>query len=141
MISPFSGVKTSLLYAVRGIPKGRGLESRFERNATDLTENEKADYAASLQLAIVKALTRNIERALDKYEVKSIVAGGGVTANSKLRTELQTLADKHHLELRLPGVQYCTDNAAMIAGYAAHRFCVGDFDDLSLATATSSVVV
>lgn len=137
----FSGVKTSLLYAVRGMPKGRGLESRFEKSAADLTEKEKADYAASLQLAIVKALTRNMERALDKHEVKSIVAGGGVTANSKLRTELQILADKHNLELRLPGVQYCTDNAAMIAGYAAHRFCVGDFDDLSLAAATSSVVV
>ncbi len=137
----FSGVKTALLYAVRGVPQGRGEHAGFERSAADLTPQRKADLAASYQRAIVRAIRLKIERALERVApIKSLVVGGGVSANSRLRSELADLAAEHSMTLRLPALAYCVDNAAMIAGLAAERFCRGDFDDFTLAPATDSTI-
>lgn len=134
----FSGLKTALLYAVRGTPVGRGRNSTFERDASMLTEAQKADYAASFQRAASRAIVRTVKRALKRYDgadgnrIRSLVIGGGVSANSRLRTECAALASAFGVELRLPELAYCVDNAAMIAGAAAGRLARGDVDDLTL---------
>jgi len=64
--------------------------------------------------------------------------GGGVAANTRLRAELTALADQRNLDLRLPQMEYCLDNAAMIAGLAALRYERGDCDDLTLSAAARS---
>ncbi len=134
----FSGLKTALLYAVRGRPTGHGKSADFERDSRDLSEQQRADFAASFQRAAVTAILRNLNRALDQHNVFSLLVGGGVSANSKLRKELQHIAVDRGLDLRLPPLEYCLDNAAMIAGYAAHRYKAGLFDDLSLTASTQT---
>lgn len=128
----FSGLKTSLLYAVCGTPVGRGADSRFPRDADDYTTAQKADFAASFQRAAVTALMKNLRRALDAFPHETLLVGGGVSANSRLRAELADLAVARKLDLRLPAMPYCLDNAAMIAGLAHHRFINDERDDWSL---------
>ena len=128
----FSGLKTALLYAVRGQPQRTGNEHRFERDASSLTAQQKADFAASFQRAAVTAVIRKLQRALDRHSTRTVLVGGGVIANTRLRTELTDLARQRDLELRLPKHEYCLDNAAMIAGLAAEKFTAGRFDDWSL---------
>ncbi len=130
----FSGLKTSLLYRVRGRP---GAGGTFERDWKDLSEQQRADLAASFQEAAISAVMLKIERALDHLhsrgrQVRSILAGGGVSANSLLRTRLGAFARQHGLTLRLPPMEYCVDNAAMIAGLAFHLLRAGRRDDMSL---------
>ena len=89
----FSGVKTSLLYAVREL--GGGLETR------------RADLAASYQRAIVQALAQRTLAAAAKAGRETIAVVGGVAANSELRVALDGA--------RFAPLALCTDNAAMIA--------------------------
>jgi N6-L-threonylcarbamoyladenine synthase len=147
----FSGLKTALLYAVRGQPVGRGAGARLSRDASSLSEQEKADFAASFQRAAIGAITKKLTRTLQQSQqfdqsqqfqklgtattFRSLLVGGGVSANSRLRKELAAFADQHQLDLRLPKIEYCLDNAAMIAGAAAARFTAGQFDDLTLSAA------
>lgn len=133
----FSGLKTALLYATRGTPVGRGANSRFERDANDLTQEQRADLAASFQIAVVDTICTKLKRAhkqlaADGYAVQSLIVGGGVSANSLLRSRLQELSKKLDLDLHIPAMALCVDNAAMIAGLAHERFANNDFDDLSL---------
>jgi len=135
----FSGLKTSVLYTVRGQPTtdGNGKTS-FARSASDLSEQEIADLCASFQRATCRAVILKLGRALDAMlargdEPKTLLVGGGVSANSRLRAELTTFANDRDLEIRLPAMPYCLDNAAMIAGLAHHRFVRKDVDDLTLA--------
>jgi len=93
----FSGVKTSLLYAVR------------ELGDADLAER-RADLAASYQRAIVLALTRRLREAAEATGIERIAVVGGVAANSELRAALPGAA--------LAPLSLCTDNAAMIASAA-----------------------
>ncbi|MGB0767044.1 MAG: tRNA (adenosine(37)-N6)-threonylcarbamoyltransferase complex transferase subunit TsaD [Phycisphaeraceae bacterium] len=141
----FSGLKTALLYAVRGTPVGRGSSARFERDADDLEPRAIADLAASFQQAVVDTLAIKIKRAHkqlagDGCAVQSLIVGGGVSANSLLRSRLTELSEKLELDLYLPAMSLCVDNAAMIAGLAYERYARQDFDDLSLpVVATTSI--
>jgi len=137
----FSGLKTALLYAVKGVPQGRGGNAIFARDASMLSDQQKADFAASFQRAVVRAIVRRVERALERFpQATCLVIGGGVSANSRLRADLSALSTKRGIELRLPPPAYCIDNAAMIAGYAARKFERAAFDDLTLAAATSASI-
>ena len=135
----FSGLKTALLYAVRGVPerkaKGapRGEAPRYARSAEDLADAEKADLAASFQRAAVHGVTTVVERALDRHAVRTLLVGGGASANSRLRRDLAAIAERRHLDLRLPTLRWCLDNAAMIAGYAHPRLLAGERDSLEIA--------
>ena len=133
----FSGLKTALLYAVHGRPGGavRPLD-----DAPPLTDGQKADFAASFQRAAVAALVLKVKRALDRHDVRTLLVGGGVSANSRLRAELKELTAGRRLDLFLPPAEYCVDNAAMIAGLAAAKYTAGDFDDWSLSASTQSDV-
>ncbi len=133
----FSGLKTAVLYAVRGRPVGRGGEAHFERSANDLTEEERRDLAASFQAAAVDALIRKIDRAIDQREAggettKSLVIGGGVSANSLLRERVKEFGERRGIAVFVPAMRYCLDNAAMIAGLAHEQLQRGDVADLSL---------
>ena len=133
----FSGLKTALLYTVRGTPRGRGRAAHFERSAADLSETQRADLAASFQEAAIDTLIRKIERALDQRDVagrtiQSLVIGGGVSANSFLRQRMKELGQCRRLPVFLPPMPFCLDNAAMIAGLAYHQLQNGNVSDLSL---------
>jgi N6-L-threonylcarbamoyladenine synthase len=136
----FSGLKTSLLYAVRGQP-GRGEHGAqgYERSTTDLSPEERRDLAASFQRAAVDAVLLKLGRALDRFEqlagspCRAILTGGGVTANSLLRAELSRIAVERGLPLVLPPPALCVDNAAMIAGLGHVLLQAGRRADLTLA--------
>lgn len=136
----FSGLKTALLYAVCGQPGGRGREATLQRDASVLNEVEKADFAASFQRAAVTAIIRKVRRALKQHKVKTLLTGGGVTANSRLRSELIDLGRARDMDVRLPRLEFCLDNAAMIAGLASDMLAAGRVDDLALAASTGSNV-
>lgn len=139
----FSGLKTALLYAVCGQPVGRGPEAKLERDASTLTQQQKADLAASFQRAAIAAVMKKLARALEQFgavQFRSLLIGGGVSANSRLRRELTSFAQMHELDLRLPKMEYCLDNAAMIAGSAAAQYRAAMFDDLTLAAAAQTDV-
>ncbi|HEY7965611.1 MAG TPA: tRNA (adenosine(37)-N6)-threonylcarbamoyltransferase complex transferase subunit TsaD [Solirubrobacteraceae bacterium] len=96
----FAGLKTALLYRLR------------EVDSSD--ERVRADLAASYEHAIVEALTRRVVRGLERTGRARLALGGGVAANSRLRERLAGLG----VELFLPALELCTDNAAMIGAAA-----------------------
>ncbi len=133
----FSGLKTSVLYHVRGVP---GAVREGVEKGTKLTEQELRDVAASFQAALVDTLRIKMRRAALATGAKSLIIGGGVSANSALRLAVEELGRKHDLSVRLPALKYCVDNAAMTAGLAWHLLNAGVTDTLELeATATVRV--
>ncbi len=125
----FSGLKTKLLYEVRGVPQGRGRDAKFTRTIDDLAPQRRADFAASFQHAVVTQVVDRVDRAARSGEFRTIFAGGGVCANAALREALAACASRHRMSLVLPQRSYTVDNAAMIAGYAALRRAEGDAGD------------
>jgi N6-L-threonylcarbamoyladenine synthase len=99
----FAGLKTALLYKVRELGEAE-------------TERRRSDLAASYQRAIVEALAVRAERALRQTGLERLAAGGGVAANGALRERLHGLG----VELDVPAMELCTDNAAMIASAARY---------------------
>jgi N6-L-threonylcarbamoyladenine synthase len=95
----FSGLKTSLLYAVRELGE-------------EETERRKADLAASYQYAIVRALVERLRQAADETGMSRLAVVGGVAANSALRDAIP--------DARFARLDLCTDNAAMIASGARY---------------------
>ncbi|MGB2754228.1 MAG: tRNA (adenosine(37)-N6)-threonylcarbamoyltransferase complex transferase subunit TsaD [Phycisphaerae bacterium] len=122
----FSGLKTAVLYHVRG----KGAEAK--RRQTCLSDEETADVAASFQEAVVDVLVGKTLRAAEVSGVDRVIVGGGVAANRRLRARLQEEADRAGLEVLLPAMRFCTDNAAMVAGLAYHYARAGRFADLDL---------
>jgi N6-L-threonylcarbamoyladenine synthase len=138
----FSGLKTAVLYEVRGHPVGRGNAARFERDASSVSPQRKADLAGSFQRAAIAAVMKKIARALERHsDSRSLLVGGGVSANSRLRAELTEFAATHDLDLRLPRIEFCLDNAAMVAGAAHARLAAGQVDDLTLSASAQTAVV
>ena len=141
----YSGLKTALLYAVRGKPTGRRGRATFERSADDLSDAQKRDLAAAFQAAAIDALIVKMGRAIDLMSEKgktpaSLLIGGGVSANSLLRRSAEELGGKRSIAVHIPGMCFCLDNAAMIAGLAYHRWRQKQFDNLELpAIATTSM--
>jgi N6-L-threonylcarbamoyladenine synthase len=117
----FSGLKTAVLYATRGVPNARDAAP-----VPEMDDARRRDLAASFQRAAVKAVMIKLGRALERSPgTKRLLIGGGVTANSRLRSELQTFARDRGLALDLPAMQFCVDNAAMVAGLAYHLHLAG----------------
>jgi tRNA N6-adenosine threonylcarbamoyltransferase len=99
----FSGVKTALLYEVR--------------KRTSISDQDRADLAASYQEAIVDALLQRVEAAQAADPAPTIVLGGGVARNRRLRQAAQARLGKN-AHLVIPAPELCTDNAAMIGAAA-----------------------
>jgi len=123
----FSGLKTAVLYHVRGVP-GR------DDPPIDLNDQSLRNIAASFQAACVDTLLTKMKRALRHTRGRSVIVGGGVSANSGLRNALPSLG----VPIYLPTFAYCTDNAAMTAGLAHVLFERRRFSDLDLDAITSS---
>ncbi len=102
----FAGLKTALLYKVREL-------------GPEQAEQSAADLAASYERAIVEALIRRVERALEREPRLAI--GGGVAANRLLRERAAALGVPVHV----PPPELCTDNAAMIASAARYAPAIG----------------
>lgn len=133
----FSGLKTALLYAVRGVPQGRGELSTFTRHHSDLSPSQRMELAAAFQEAAIDTLIIKLKRALlhlreQGRPAQAILLGGGVSANSLLRQRVLRLGREQNLPVSLPAMAFCLDNAAMIAGLAHHRLQRGQVDDLYL---------
>jgi N6-L-threonylcarbamoyladenine synthase len=139
----FSGLKTAVLYEVCGKPTGRGRDAAFERDASSLSDSQKDDICASFQAAVMDVIETKLARAIKGLpEARSILIGGGVSANSRLRSHAMAFGEANGLNVRLPEMAFCLDNAAMIAGLAHHRLAAGGFDDLTLeAVATTDPAV
>lgn len=121
----FSGIKTAVLYHVHGNGKtSGGLEK--------LSKSEIADIAASFQQAIVDVLIRKAMLAVAQTGLSTVVLGGGVAANSYLRNSLEEECGRRNLTFYAAKMEYCTDNAAMIAALGYHQFLCNDFADLKL---------
>ncbi len=100
----FSGLKTAVL---RYVQQQGGIQN--------LDDQHIFDIAASFQSAVVKALIQKLKKAIENFEVKSVSIVGGVAANSLLKVNAEKLADKYSLKLVIPSLEFCGDNAAMIA--------------------------
>lgn len=109
----FSGLKTAAQLALRD---------------GDSTEQGRADLALAFETAIVETLAAKTARALDASGLRSLVVAGGVGANRALRARLATVAKAQQAELFFPRVEYCTDNAAMIAMAGLWRLKAGQND-------------
>ncbi|HED52650.1 MAG TPA: tRNA (adenosine(37)-N6)-threonylcarbamoyltransferase complex transferase subunit TsaD [Phycisphaerales bacterium] len=131
----FSGLKTALLYAVRGVPGPGGI---FPRTIDELDPSRKRDLAASFQRAACRAVLFKLERASQTGAFRTLLVGGGVSANSKLRNDLKVWTDRIGMNLILPEMSYCVDNAAMIAGLAFDRLQQGQADGLELRASPSA---
>lgn len=101
----FSGLKTSALYYVHDHE-----ELKDEKN-----EQERADFAAAIQTAIIETLVTKTIKAAEHYNVHSVLLAGGVAANKMLRETLQKEVEKNGKYFSMPAIPYCMDNAAMIA--------------------------
>jgi N6-L-threonylcarbamoyladenine synthase len=114
----FSGLKTAALYAFKGVPvSDRTRERRAARGeAPETPTMPAADVAATFQLAAVDTVMLKLDRALEaRPECRTLLVGGGVSANSLLRSRLLGLAERRGIDVRIPRMEYCLDNAAMIA--------------------------
>ncbi|MCW2691518.1 MAG: tsaD [Mycobacterium sp.] len=108
----FSGLKTAV---------ARWVEAR-ERAGEPVPV---ADVAASFQEAVVDVLTRKAVRACTDSGIDTLVIGGGVAANSRLRALAQERCDAAGVRLRVPRPPLCTDNGAMVAALGALRVAAG----------------
>jgi len=107
----FSGIKTSLLYFLRDNYSDFTISK-------DISTIPVKDICASYQRAIISALLERILAASNEYKVKNLAVSGGVSLNSKLRSEFLNLA-KRDYKIFFPEASFTTDNAAMI-GYTAY---------------------
>ena len=122
----FSGLKTSVLYFL-------------QKQEPGFIEANLNDICASVQYTIVEILMKKLKKAIQETGIKEICIAGGVSANSGLRAGVQELGKKLNAQVYLPNFEFCTDNAAMIAITAHHKYLAGAFDDLSVsATARSN---
>lgn len=83
----------------------------------DLTDEIRADIAASFQQTVVNLVIHKVKKALQETNMKRFVLAGGVAANKMLRNELEIFCKNNNIELTLPAIKWATDNAVMI-GYA-----------------------
>lgn len=115
----FSGLKTAAFNEIKKHPH--------------LTDSEKSDLCASIQQAIIDVLIKKTINAITEYKVKSVLLGGGVTANQKLREELQTNIHRINKDIAfcVPPPNLCTDNGAMIATAGFYLQKQTDWQDIT----------
>jgi N6-L-threonylcarbamoyladenine synthase len=113
----FSGLKTAVVHAIRG---------------RELTDTLRADVAEGVQCSIVETLTIKALRALEETGLDTLVISGGVSANRSLRERLADAARRQGARVYYPRIEFCTDNAAMIAVAGLARLKAGQHDGLAI---------
>ncbi len=104
----FSGIKTAVLYYA-------------QKNITK-PECSVAEVAAAFQTSVVNAITDKSIEVCKSKKCKTLLVGGGVAANSALRSQLLSHGSKAGIRVHFPALPLCMDNAAMVAGLAFHTF-------------------
>lgn len=115
----FSGLKTAVINLVH---------NEEQKNKTINT----ADLAASFQNTIIELLVHKTKKALKKYDTSNLIICGGVAANKGLREVFTALSETEGIDLTIPPIKYCTDNAAMIASAGYYAYKDNITSDLSL---------
>ena len=115
----FSGLKSAV------INLAHNCEQRNE-------ELNKENLATSFQNVVVESITKKTMKALKDNNVKRLVVAGGVSANSGIRNALKELCEKENIDLTVPDLKYCTDNATMIGAAAYFAYKNGITSNLSL---------
>jgi N6-L-threonylcarbamoyladenine synthase len=113
----FSGLKTYTLNTVADC-----------KSAGELREQDKCDIARAFENAVVDTLMIKCRRALREEGLKTLVIAGGVSANVRLRSYLETALTKEGARVFYPAPIFCTDNGAMIAYAGAQRLAAGQVD-------------
>lgn len=112
----FSGLKTSVLYYLR---------DRSDGEREHLLDTHLEDLCASVQAAVVDVLGDALERAVSETGADQMAIVGGVAANSALRERAREIGAAKGVQVYVPDLAYCMDNAAMIARAGAHRLAAG----------------
>lgn len=115
----FSGIKSAVVNIVHN-EKQRKKEIRVE------------DMCTSFQNRVVEVITKKTMRAVKEYKVKNLIIAGGVAANNGLRNKFAILCKQNKVNLSIPKIKYCTDNAAMIGAAAYYAYKKGVIADLEL---------
>jgi N6-L-threonylcarbamoyladenine synthase len=113
----FSGLKTSILYFIR---------DNMALNPNFIDENIN-DICASVEKRIYTILLNKLYKAAKEYGIKDLALAGGVSANTGLRQGLRDLCEKNDWRCFIPKMEYCTDNAAMIAITGYYKYLKGEF--------------
>ncbi len=113
----FSGLKTFTMNTI---------------NSTEKTDQDKADVAYAFQKATAETLSIKCKRALQQTGLKTLVIAGGVSANTKIRSELLKMTKKQQATLFFPRLEFCTDNGAMIAYAGCQRLLAGQTENLEI---------
>ena len=115
----FSGLKSSIINLVH---------NETQRN----NAINKEDFACSFQTTATDELVRKLELAIKKTNIKDVIIAGGVSANMYIREEITKMAQKYDVNVTVPKLLYCTDNAAMIGAAAYPLYLKRKFADLDL---------
>lgn len=113
----FSGIKTAFLYLLQ----------KHTAHDPDFVAKHRDDLCASIQATLIDMVLHKLELAVTQTGVSTIALAGGVAANSGLRQRLAQRAQEQGWAVFVPALSYCTDNAAMVAMAAHHRYLAGDF--------------
>lgn len=113
----FSGLKTFTLNTLQ---------------ASERSEQNKADIAFAFQEAVADTLTIKCRRALQQTGLKTLVVAGGVSANTRIRASLTAMAEREKAAIYFPRPEFCTDNGAMIAYAGCQRLMAGQREELTI---------
>jgi N6-L-threonylcarbamoyladenine synthase len=113
----FSGLKTAILYFI---------QDNVKLNPNFIQEHLN-DICASVESRIATILLNKLKKAADQYGIKDVALAGGVSANTGLREGLLRMGEQNGWNCFIPKLEYCTDNAAMIAIAGYHKYLKGEF--------------
>ena len=119
----FSGLKTSILYFIQ----------KKTKEDPDFIKKNLNDVCAAIQFTILEILMDKLKLAVKQTGIKHIAIGGGVAANSGIRSRLKEAEEELGWQTYVPKFAYCTDNAAMIGIVGYLKFLEGDFSEQNIA--------
>lgn len=123
----FSGLKSAVI----------NLAHNEEQRGNELN---KEDLAASFQNVAVGSVINKTKKAIQDKNIKYLIVAGGVAANQILRQEIEKLGEEMNVEVSIPPMKYCTDNATMIAAAGYYAYLDGRTADLTLNSTSSAVL-
>jgi len=118
----FSGLKTAILYFIQ----------KNQKDNPNFIEENKNDICASIQYTIIAILMDKLKQAVKETGIKQVAIGGGVSANSGIRTTLQEAEKKYGWKTFIPKFEYTTDNAAMIGIVGYQKYLSQHFEAASV---------